>query len=161
MRRSTIDCGAVYYAAADGSAISRVIAPLDSQPLARRANSTWRRPTRAAFGPFRSTSPVQSYGSTVRPGPWTFARQSRCAFWFPGGRRQRKHVRRIDSNAIRVISQDGSAARRIEMRICFQPIFVWPFGAVPHIGLWPAGVDAVARQRKPTSVRRLVVVASL
>ena len=30
MRRSTIDRGAVYYAAADGSAIRRVIAPLDS-----------------------------------------------------------------------------------------------------------------------------------
>ena len=133
MRRSTIDCGAVYYAAADGSAISRVIAPLDS-------------PNGIGLSP----DETELYVAETHPGrvwafqidePGTITRIDGPAPWTPGRLLANPEgYCLLDSlavdakgnmcvgsipNAIQVISQDGSAARRIEMpdlfptNICF------------------------------------------
>lgn len=96
--------------------------------------------------------------------PWTFARQSRGVLpsGLPGGRRQRKRVRRIDPkrDSGHLAGWFRRTLHRDAGSLSDQYLF-WPFGAVPRvyhaIGLWPAGVDAVARRRKPSGVRRLVV----
>jgi len=133
MRRDTHDRGAVYYAAADGSAIKRVIAPLDS-------------PNGIGLSPDETTL----YVAETLPGrvwafqidePGTITRVKGPAPWTPGRLLANPSgYCLLDSlgvdgsgnvcvgsipNAIQVISPDGASTRRIEMpdlfptNICF------------------------------------------
>ena len=170
MRRSTIDRGAVYSAAAPTAPPSRrTSAPLDwprrHRPLADEPELYVAETHPGRVWAFQIDKP----GTITRidgPAPWTPG----CLLAIPEGYCLLDSLT-VDAkgnmcvgsipNAIQVISQDGSAHAASRCGSVSDQYLFWPFGAVPRvyhaIGLWPAGVDAVARRRKPSGVRRLVV----